>query len=360
MKTVIRCITDSFTVIFTIALCMTYWLIAGNVQTQPMLVANSDNGIVASSSFDSGTDGWSIIDLFDNGPYDQTKGTYDVTYDPTSGNPGGCISGTDPSSNTFFFKAPETFLGDKSAAYGGELIYNMMSLGGSYFDSADVVLIGAGHVLAYNIAYNPGSSWTVMIAPLTETGWKMGNLSGAAVTETEFRETLAQLTALYMRGEYRWGAETCYLDNVYISKFASTHNIDLTVDPGLGYEGALSGIDLNYQLSGPVNYSGTVSLNDSGTAQIHAIQPGTYSLTLSSTHWLRRAIQEIVTSTNTPVNTTITNGDADGDGMINLFDFVVLDSTFGSSDPMADLDGSGLVNLFDYVIIDSNFGAQAD
>ncbi len=81
---------------------------------------------------------------------------------------------------------------------------------------------------------------------------------------------------------------------------------------------------------------------------------------MNSTHWLRRAIQDIVLSGDTPVNTSITNGDSDGDGMINLFDMVVLDSSFGSANAMADLDGSGLVNLFDYVIIDTNFGAQAD
>ncbi len=60
------------------------------------------------------------------------------------------------------------------------------------------------------------------------------------------------------------------------------------------------------------------------------------------------------------VNIILTNGDVDGDGQINLFDMVALDSKFGSSDTIADLDGDGIVNLFDYVVIDQNFGAQGD
>ncbi len=360
MKTVNRRISNYTCAIATIVFCMAGCLLASNVQTKPLRVANPGNGIVASSTFDIDIDGWRIIDLLDNGPYDQALGIYDVSYDPSSGNPGGCITGNDPSGSTFFFKAPESFLGNQSDAYGGELIYDMKSIGGDYFDVADVVLIGGGHILTYKIPYNPDTSWTLMKAPLTQTGWKVGNQGGAAVTEAEFREALAQITGLFIRGEYRWGAETCYLDNVYLSKFASTNSIDLTVDPGTGYEGALSGISLNYTLSGPMNYSGTVTLDSSGTAVIPSIQPGTYSLVLTSTHWLRRAIQDIALSVNTPVLTTLTNGDADGDGMINLFDFVVLDMNFGTTNPMADLDGSGLVNLFDYVIIDSNFGAQAD
>ncbi len=277
MKTIYQRVTNYTCGFATIAFCMSIWLLASFGLATPLLAIDPGDGIVASSTFDSGVDGWRIIDMPDNGPYDHPYGLYDATYNSSSGNPGGCISGTDPSSNTFFFKAPDSFLGDKSDAYGGELIYDMISIGGDYFDTADVVLIGAGRVISYNVVGNPGTTWKAMIAPLSETGWKLGNLSGAAVTEQQFREVLAQLTGFYIRGEYRWGAETGYLDNVYLSKFASTDSINLTVDPGSHYIGALSGISLNYMLSGPMNYSGTVTLSSSGTAVIPSIQPGTYN-----------------------------------------------------------------------------------
>lgn len=61
----------------------------------------------------------------------------------------------------------------------------------------------------------------------------------------------------------------------------------------------------------------------------------------------------------TPFNATLINGDADNNGQVNLFDFVALDSKFGSSDSNADLDDDGWVNLFDYVIIDTSFGAAS-
>ncbi len=83
-----------------------------------------------------------------------------------------------------------------------------------------------------------------------------------------------------------------------------------------------------------------------------------YDLRVSSPHFLTAKAMNVVIGQNS--NFALTNGDADGDNQINLFDFVVLDQHFGSSDMMADLNGDGQVNLFDYVVIDQNFGAQGD
>jgi subtilase family serine protease len=78
-------------------------------------------------------------------------------------------------------------------------------------------------------------------------------------------------------------------------------------------------------------------------------------------HWLSESFTIGSGSDTINLGTVgFTNGDADGDNYINLFDFVILDRKFGSSDVMGDLDGSGSVNLFDYVIIDQNFGRQGE
>ncbi len=136
--------------------------------------------------------------------------------------------------------------------------------------------------------------------------------------------------------------------------------LDVSVDPGAGYLGKLSDTLLSYQLTGNQSYSGTLSLNDDGKALVNGVTPGTYNLHIGGSHWLGRTITNTVVNGISQVNVALTNGDADGDGQVNLFDMVVLDQNFGKATAMADLDGDGQVNLFDYVIIDQNFGAQSD
>lgn len=55
----------------------------------------------------------------------------------------------------------------------------------------------------------------------------------------------------------------------------------------------------------------------------------------------------------------LTSGDADSDGKITLFDYLILDRFFGQKGAMGDMDGDGEVTIFDYLIIDRNFGAAS-
>jgi len=137
-------------------------------------------------------------------------------------------------------------------------------------------------------------------------------------------------------------------------------SLDITVDPGYGFNAAFTGLTVSYSLTGHNMYSNSVTFDGTGKATIGSLRPGTYTLSLFGSHWLRRTISGVNVNGLNSVVTTLANGDADGDNQVNLFDSVVLDANFGSADAMADLDGSGLVNLFDYVIIDSYFGAKGD
>lgn len=347
---------------FSLAVALTCMLILGasGLFASPFRVANPGGFRIAYSSFDSDTEGWRVVDMPDNGPFDTVKYDYSATYNATTGNPDGCVSTTDPSSYTFWWAAPEAFLGNKVEVYGGELDFDMKSVGGDYWNTADIALVGAGLVLVYDMPTNPTDSWTTLTVPLLETGWKIGSLTGTPVTMAQFRSVLAQLSQLYIRGEFRLGSETCYLDNVGISKNPLLTSIELTVNPGAGYSGSLSKMMLNYSLSGSESYSGALSFDDAGVALIYALTPGVYDLNITGSHWLKRIVAAVDANNSTQVMTSLANGDADGGGSVNLFDFVVLDSTFGSADAMGDLDGDGMVNLFDYVIIDNNFGALAD
>ncbi|MHB1459996.1 MAG: laminin B domain-containing protein [Armatimonadota bacterium] len=323
-------------------------------------INESSESIVVHSGFDSGDEGWKVVDVPDNGPYDQISNPIVPTYHTDMGTSGGCVSSTDPNGVTFYWQAPEAFLGNKLAAYGGALTFDLRTEGSALWQDADVVLIGGGTVLVYDIPTDPTSEWANYRVPFSEGGWKVGSLLGTTATANDLRYVLSDLTTLLIRGEYWWGGDNCFLDNVSMLQDDLLSALDLTVDPGANFKGELTGITLNYNLTGPQTYDGTISLDISGNARISALQPGTYSLSLTSSHWLKRVIAGIQVGSVNTVNTTLINGDADGDGQINLFDMVVLDSSFGSANNMADLDGDSQVNLFDYVIIDMNFGAQAD
>ncbi|MHB1460218.1 MAG: SUMF1/EgtB/PvdO family nonheme iron enzyme [Armatimonadota bacterium] len=136
--------------------------------------------------------------------------------------------------------------------------------------------------------------------------------------------------------------------------------LDIEIDPGYGYNAAFNGLSLTYSLTGPRSYTGTITTDGVGKSTIGSLRPGSYTLRFDGSHWLRRSITGIDLSSSKSVPVSLANGDSDGDNQVNLFDFVVLDSNFGSSDKMADLDGDGMVNLFDYVVIDSYFGAKGD
>jgi len=65
-------------------------------------------------------------------------------------------------------------------------------------------------------------------------------------------------------------------------------------------------------------------------------------------------IDAIITSDLLPVL-----GDANGDGLVNLADFSILKSNFGTSGPSAaDLNGDGLVDLQDFTILKSQFNSS--
>jgi hypothetical protein len=60
-----------------------------------------------------------------------------------------------------------------------------------------------------------------------------------------------------------------------------------------------------------------------------------------------------------PPNTETLLGDANKDGMVNLSDFSILASVFGTADPVADFDYDGFVTLADFSILAANFGKTA-
>ena len=48
--------------------------------------------------------------------------------------------------------------------------------------------------------------------------------------------------------------------------------------------------------------------------------------------------------------------DIDGNGVLNIFDFLAYQTAFSNNDPRADMDGNGTLNIFDFLAYQTAFG----
>jgi hypothetical protein len=185
----------------------------------PLGLAQDAATPLARAGFDLDADFWTVVSLYDP--------VVEETYDMVQSGPlaadwyeengtDGYIGCSDFGSGTWFFQAAYKFLGDQSLAYGGWLKFDLtQSPTDSQFDCGDVVLIGAQTTLVFDTTTNPGLEWTSYRIPLREgAGWKKDTLQGPAPTASEFAAVLRGLTALRIRGEFRTGSDSGYLDNV--------------------------------------------------------------------------------------------------------------------------------------------------
>lgn len=166
--------------------------------------------IIASSTFNTNAEGWTV-----------TGDGTGLTWVATGGNPGGHIRAMDVvASNTWFFSAPAKFLGNVSGAYGHFLEFDLrQELSDSQYNDRDIILTGGGMTLLFDTAVNPSAttftSYDVLL--LASAGWKFGSFTGRAATEAEMQTVLSSLTSLQIRGEYRIGSDTAFLDNVVLN-----------------------------------------------------------------------------------------------------------------------------------------------
>ncbi|MHB1461081.1 MAG: hypothetical protein ACYC1M_07370 [Armatimonadota bacterium] len=127
------------------------------------------------------------------------------------------------------------------------------------------------------------------------------------------------------------------------------------------WKGALTDRQFQIQVSGTdLSKSYDVRAQSDGTIPLGVLPQQPLTVDITARPFLKRTIQITPTGTELIVPISLLSGDADGNGLVNLFDYVELDIHFSSSEPLADMDGTGSVNLFDYVVLDQNFGAQAD
>lgn len=172
------------------------------------------------STFDVDADGWLAVDLdYLSGDFLAVGSTFAPTHED-GGNPGGRISASDPSSQSFYFQAPAKFTGNLGAYYGGTLTFDQRVTPPTpaWRDAPDVILGSGDVMLLYRGEANPTSDWTSFSVALTESGWHVGSLTGAAPTAAQFTAVLGAVSVLRIRGEYVDGVfETTSLDNVLLT-----------------------------------------------------------------------------------------------------------------------------------------------
>ncbi|HEX2196514.1 MAG TPA: laminin B domain-containing protein [Actinomycetota bacterium] len=169
----------------------------------------------AVSTFDSGSDGWASVNR------DPVNGVTGGTWQPSGGNPGGFIQTTDLSSGpTTYWRAPEKFLGDASAALRGRLTFDLEqnSVSGQS-ERPEVVLASNGVELRYEFpggtANHPGLDWTpyeILLQP--GDGWTYVGQASRPATESDFVSVLGDLEGLFIRAEFHTGSDVDGLDNV--------------------------------------------------------------------------------------------------------------------------------------------------
>jgi hypothetical protein len=155
-----------------------------------------------SSTFDTGTEGWSALD--------QTGHDYTASWTSTGGNPGGFLQGTEtnPNGGTGYFIAPSKFLGNLSAFAGGTLTYDIKVIQGSdYFSDVDVIISNGLNSASWTSNINPvGDGWVTFQVQLNPANFG-SNLASILSNVTEFQ----------IRGEFINGPEVEGLDNVRLN-----------------------------------------------------------------------------------------------------------------------------------------------
>lgn len=159
-------------------------------------------GLIIASTFNTDREDWSPT-------YPAATGTADF-WQSSGGNPGGFVRSTDrtgyQAAGPWYFENSTTFGGNRSAAYGGTLAYDLKRYEAGTLQTGqyDVLLGGGGLSLVYQNATAPtANSWTNFVISLTESsGWRLNSLAGSAPTQAQFRSVLAGLQYIRIRGDY--------------------------------------------------------------------------------------------------------------------------------------------------------------
>jgi len=122
-------------------------------------------------------------------------------------------------------------------------------------------------------------------------------------------------------------------------------------------------LDIEVRQGGVFTYTFTgVWTDQSGDFTIVGITPGIYDIWLKNFHTLSNLKQNV--TLNAGANSVdmgeLQEGDANNDNLVDIDDFGILKTQFGSAGPEADFDQSGWVDITDFGLLKENFGEFGD
>ncbi len=179
-----------------------------------LLSMSSAQAVPVFDTFDSGTSGWISED----------NGTNNVTWSATGGTPDGHIRLLDKTSGWGYFEAPAKYL--VPLEYGGLFTFNLRVAnnaddpeGTPYYPNiynVRTALQGNGFTLINELSPPPSTdAWTTYNFTLDEgefNGWRVFSdlaqnyhLGATQATEAQFKGVIANLTGLFIAGDYSDG-----------------------------------------------------------------------------------------------------------------------------------------------------------
>lgn len=166
--------------------------------------------VLASSSFDTDTEGWTV-----------QNGASSFQWVASGGESGGFVRATDSTPGVaWVYVAPAAYLGDMSDAYGGTLSFwlRAVPLTNPHVENyADVKLTGAGLTLAIDAGASPTNTWTAFNLSLSAGAWRLDDLSGAVASPAQVQAVLADLTSIRIRGEFSNAVDIGAIDTVVLA-----------------------------------------------------------------------------------------------------------------------------------------------
>ncbi len=168
-------------------------------------------------AFNDDAQGWGIVNDGTGFMWDGTIGNNEL----------GAIRARDVvSGNIWLFSAPTEDLGNLSGLYNNTISYDILGITGNHTnlggDRADIILTGAGISIGIDAGTQPvNDQWTSASALVSvDAEWRIisafsdATLSGSLATQEQIESILADMTGLYIRGEYTNGGDATAIDNV--------------------------------------------------------------------------------------------------------------------------------------------------